>query len=397
MKRVLWVLGLSCLVVNVGYADDAALNQRAPLMAVTQERAATAIEEVDSYFKGQQALQMANSKDETVLASLQEGEHLRALAKQAFDEQAYANALRHSNNAIKQFFDTTQIFSPHKSAVLNKHADEGVTNINDRAPLKVITKERAEAALKEMDSYFEGPLAEKIHGVHDDAVQDSLKESEALRKQAKQAFKEQSYASSIRYSNNAIKTFLDTSQKTIPHQPLIVQQQLAYQSQLKKVNTFMVALEQAAKDVGDDHQATFTDLSQQVVLAEELAASKKYLEGTAVLDAVTIAIKADIRNLLKGEQFKAPKDESPKGIYKYELFRNDTYRALVDLVCNSENGKKFSQENFFKQHEREGDELHEEGLSLAEREEFEAATAKLAESTSSYKYAVRRAGILIPD
>ena len=157
------------------------------------------------------------------------------------------------------------------------------------------------------------------------------------------------------------------------------------------------ALERIAKESGKNAGATLDDIHKLVKEANGLAAEKKYVDGQKVLDHAFLTLKISIESIKQGTTVTAPKDDSPKGIYEYEVFRNDTYRSLIEMLMDDRKKLAIASDPGFLDDVKQADAIRGEGMASGEKKYYEEASKKLGESTSIYKRAVRRAGMPIFD
>ncbi len=274
---------------------------------------------------------------------------------------------------------------------------EPATPLNQRAPLKAITHDRAAASLQEMNALFNSPMAEKISR-HDSATIDAdMARSRALQAQAQQAFQDNDYASTVRFSNNAINSFFNTLQQT--DQPAANSKLKAeYDKKIKSAHTFIGAFKQAIQDSAHQtdpaiHQRIQTMISD----AEQLAQQQEYAQANKLLDNTLITTKLNIRMAMQGATLTADKDTSPKGIYEYERFRSDTYRELITLLRSDRFDQEVTSQPKFLTHEEQGNDYHQQALQLGEAEHYDQATATMKQAVSEFKRAVKMVGFMIPD
>lgn len=163
------------------------------------------------------------------------------------------------------------------------------------------------------------------------------------------------------------------------------------------INALTAALERISKESGKNINAELNDIRGMVKKANSLAAENNYAEARKVLDQAFKIIKTSIASFKQGTTVIAQKDTSPKGIYEYDVFRNDTYKSLIELLTDERRKLPIASDADFINDVRQAGEIRRQGLAAGEQKRYEEASKILGESTSAYKRAVRRTGIQIID
>lgn len=260
------------------------------------------------------------------------------------------------------------------------------------------TPERAENAINEMEKLFSGTSAAKqVNGSKSGAVSAAMHDAEKIRHEAHEALESKDYAEAIHLSDEAKKAFFTAAQQAEPGMVATGKNEGDFKQLLDSVNALTGALERVAQESGKNADAALGDINKLVKKANDLAAEKKHIEGRKVLDKAFLTLKVAIESIKRGTTVTAPKDNSPKGIYDYEVFRNDTYLSLVELFMDERKKMAIASDMDFLNDVRLAGEIRKEGLALGEKKRYEEASKKLGDSTSIYKRAVRRAGIPIFD
>lgn len=268
-------------------------------------------------------------------------------------------------------------------------------------PTKVeqpITPERAQSAVKEMDALFSRSSAGKQVGESKvESVSGTMAGAEKLREDAKKALAAGNHADAIRLSNEAKKAFFAATRKADSGKVKAAQDEERYKQRADSIGALTSALKQAGQESGKDVSDALKDIEAVVKEANALADAKKFGEGRAALDKAYLAAKLGIESIKRGTTAEAKKDTSPKGVYEYDAFRNETYKSLTAMILDERKKAGVESEKDFLDDVKKGDELRKEGLALGEKKNYEVASSKLGESTSAYKRAVRRAGVQIID
>lgn len=124
--------------------------------------------------------------------------------------------------------------------------------------------------------------------------------------------------------------------------------------------------------------------------AEALAADNKYAEGKSRLDQAYLLIKDAVRDMRGGEELTADKNFATKADeFKYEQARNDDYQGLIAGVIKGQTDPTWEEAA------KKGRQLRDDADALGKSGEFEAALAKIGESTNQLKGILRRAGFPI--
>lgn len=257
------------------------------------------------------------------------------------------------------------------------------------------TPERAQGAVKDMEALFTGAWSKKVVNSQEDTVKNILSEAEKERTQAKKALESNDFTNAIEYADKAKNSFLNAASKAKPQKSLAERQEEEYKQRLSNTATLMEAFEQAAKDAQRQGSGTKENLNNMIQDAKKLGANKKFKEANETLEKVSIAFKAIITSLMQGSTVTAEKDESPKGIFEYEIFRNDTYQSLIAML--NEKKLEITQDNEFLDLVKKGDTIRKEADAIGKKSEFESATQQMEESTKNYKAAAALAGIQIPE
>lgn len=260
------------------------------------------------------------------------------------------------------------------------------------------TLERAESAINEMEMLFSGTSAAKqVESSKSGAVSSGMQVAEKLRQQAHQALESKNYAGAIRLSNEAKDSFFNATRQAEPNDALAEKYESDFKQRLTSVNALSTALKQVASDSGKNADASLSKIQGMVKEANGLAAKENYIDGRKVLDKAFMTLKVAIESIKQGTTVTAQKDTSPKGIYEYEVFRNDTYKSLIAMLMEESKKMAIASDPEFLSDVKKGDAVRKEGLALGEKARYVEATKKLGESTSIFKHAVRLSGIPIFD
>lgn len=260
------------------------------------------------------------------------------------------------------------------------------------------TQERAESAIREMEMLFSDTSAAKqVNSSKSDAVSTSMQDVEKIRHQAHQAMEEKNYAQAMQLANDAKVKFFDTTRQAEPEEALAGKRASDFKQRLESVNALTTALKQVAKDSGKNVDSSLNTIQWLVKQANGLAAAEKHVDGRTALDKAFLTVKVSIESIKHGTTVTAKKDTSPKGIYEYEVFRNDTYRTLIGMLMDESKKMSIASDPGFLDDVKKGDIARKEGLALGEKTRYDQATKKLGESTSLYKHAARLSGIPIFD
>lgn len=268
--------------------------------------------------------------------------------------------------------------------------------VQSKAALQAPTAERAQSAIQEMEALFNGAWAKRILENRNEVVSQLLNDAEANRNAAKQAAAANDHAKAVELSDNAKHKFLEAASKATPKKSIEERLELEYKQSLASIQTLIEAYKQTTSDkpqgqAGDTLNKA-NELSNQ---AKELAGSKKFKEASEVLDKADIILKTAITSLMQGSTVTAVKDESPKGIYEYEIFRNDTYKALIEMLVDKK--LNVTKEAGFIAEVKLAEKIRAEAEQIGKKGEFETASSKLLESTAAYKKAADQSGIQIPE
>jgi hypothetical protein len=221
--------------------------------------------------------------------------------------------------------------------------------------------------------------------------------AEELRAAAKKALAAGNHAEAIRLSDEAKKAFFAATRKADAGKVTAAQDQERYRQRRESLLALTDALKAAGKESGKDVGPALKDIDALIKEAAALAEAKKFGEGRSVLDKGYLTAKLGIESIKRGTTAEAKKDNSPKGMYEYDAFRNETYKNLTSMILDERKKAGMESEKDFLADVQKGDELRKDGLALGDKKNYEAASAKLGESTSAYKRAVRRAGVPIID
>lgn len=254
------------------------------------------------------------------------------------------------------------------------------------------SEQRAQNAVQDMDALFTGAWTQHVTQSTDAAVVELLNKAKAYRKQANEALTAQDFAKAIDLSDQAKTTFLQAAQAAKPKKSQAQLDKEGYQQRMESINSMMDAF-QDAEQANDDER--IVNLRHMVEDARKLAAANDHDQANQLLDKVSIAFKAIITTLMQGATVTAEKDTTPKGLYEYEVFRNDTYLSLIEMLHEKE--MKVIHDPEFKADIAKGHEIRKEALAIGATQDYEAAMDKLAKSTNAYKSAVRTSGLPIPD
>ncbi len=257
------------------------------------------------------------------------------------------------------------------------------------------TQERAQTSIQDMDALFNGSWASKVSSSSNQEVSKLMQQAEQARDAARQALDSSDYASAISKATEAKEGFLKAASKARPVKPKAERQKEEYQSRLGNVETLIEAYKQAEQDATDNNKENFNNLLSMVDTAKTAASQNNYEQANDLLNKADIAFKAIITSVMQGSTVTAEKDTSPKGIYAYEIFRNDTYKALIDMLI--EQKLDITQDPGFIADTQQGDKIRREAAAIGDREDYPAATERMIESTNAYKGAVRLSGIPITD
>lgn len=273
-------------------------------------------------------------------------------------------------------------------------ASESGNSSTSRLVQQPATQERAENAVSEMEKLFSSTSAAKqVGNSKSESVSDAMHEAEGLRHEAHEALEEKGFAEAIHLADEAKNAFFAATQHTEPDAGLASKYESDFKHMLDSVNALTEALERIAKEAGKNVGDTLNDIRKQVKEANSLAAEKKYVDGQKVLDHAFLTLKISIQSIKQGTTVTASKDESPKGIYEYEVFRNDTYRSLIEMLMDDRKKLAIASDPGFLDDVKQADAIRNEGMATGEKKHYEEASEKLSKSTSIYKSAVRRAGI----
>lgn len=260
------------------------------------------------------------------------------------------------------------------------------------------TQERAESAIKEMEMLFSGTSAAKqVGNSKSESVSTGMQEAEKIRLQAHQAMEDKNYAKVIHLSDEAKDKFFDATRQAEPIKALTDKNESDFKQRLESVNALTKALKQATKESGKNADNALNIIQGLVKQANGLAAEDKYVDGRKALDKAFLVLKVSIESIKNGTTVTAQKDNSPKGVYEYEVFRNDTYKTLIAMLMDESKKMAIASDPNFLEDVKKGDGIRKEGITLGEKARYEEATKKLGESTSAYKHAVRLAGVPIFD
>lgn len=260
------------------------------------------------------------------------------------------------------------------------------------------TPERAENSIKEMEMLFSGSSAAKqVSSSKSEAVSIGMQDAEKIRQHAHQAMEEKNYAKAIRLANEAKGKFIDATRQAEPEEALANKSESDFNHRLDSVSALTKALKQAAKESGKNVDSALTNIQSLVKQAKGLAAEQKFVDGRKSLDKALMVLKVSIESIKHGTTVTAQKDTSPKGIFEYEVFRNDTYRTLIGMLMDESKKLSIASDPEFLDDVKKGDGIRKEGMALGEKARYAEATKKLGESTSFYKHAVRLAGVPIID
>ncbi|TAN74718.1 MAG: hypothetical protein EPN14_09050 [Gallionella sp.] len=260
------------------------------------------------------------------------------------------------------------------------------------------TPERAENSVNEMEKLFSGSSAAKqVGNSKSGAVSTLMHDAENIRHEAHEALESKNYAEAIHLSNEAKKAFFAAAQQAEPGVALASKEEGDFKHMLDSVNALTGALERTAKESGKNSDAALKNIHGLVKNANNLAAEKKHVDGRKLLDKAFLALKVAIESIKQGTTVTAQKDNSPKGIYEYEAFRNDTYLSLVEMFMDERKKMAIASDTDFLNDVRLASEIRKEGLASGEKKRYEEASKRLGDSTSIYKRAVRRAGVPIFD
>lgn len=187
------------------------------------------------------------------------------------------------------------------------------------------------------------------------------------------------------------------TQQAKPATALVDKSEDDFKRMLDSVNALAGALERISKESGKNTDAALRDIRGLVKEANDLAAKNKHVDGRKVLDKAFLIIKSVIVSIKQGTTIMTQKDNSPKVLYEYEVFRNDTYKSLVEMFMDERNKMVIASDPGFIDNVKQAGEIRKEGLASGEKNRYEEASKILGESTSIYKRAVRRSGIPIID
>lgn len=260
------------------------------------------------------------------------------------------------------------------------------------------TRERAESAIQEMEMLFSSSSAAKqVGSSKSESVSSGLQGAEKIRHQAHQAMEEKNYAKAILLSGEAKSNFFDAARQAEPDDALASKHENDFRKRLESVNALTKALRQVAHDSGKHSDTALKNIQSLVKQANGLAAKDNYVEGRKSLDQAFVLLKVSIEAIKNGTTVTAEKDTSPKGIYEYEIFRNDTYLSLIGMLMDESKNMAIASDPAFLSDVKHGDEVRKQGLSLGDKNRYDEATKKLGESTSIYKHAARLAGVPVFD
>ena len=267
-----------------------------------------------------------------------------------------------------------------------------------QAQQQPVTLERAESSIREMEMLFSGSSAAKqVCNSKSEAVSTGRHEAENYRQQAHQAMKDNDYAAAIRLSKEAKEHFFDVARQAEPQEALAEKHERDFEQRLSSVKALTTALKQVSQDSGKQVDDALKTIQGMVSEANVLAAAEQYVDGRKVLDKAFLSLKVAIESIKEGTTVTAQKDTSPKGIYEYEVFRNDTYKSLIAMLMDESKKMAIASDPEFQSNVKKGDAIRKEGLALGEKAHYVEATKKLGDSTSTYKHAVRLAGVPIID
>jgi len=261
-----------------------------------------------------------------------------------------------------------------------------------------VSQERAENAIQQMEMLFTGSSAYKqISNNNSGAVSAGIQEAEKLRKQAHQALENNNYEDAIQLSNEAKESFFNVTRQADSEGALAKKHASDFKHRLSSVNALTTALEQVATDAGKNPESALKDIQGMINEANGLAKKDKYVDGRKILDKAFLSLKIAIDSIKEGTTVTAQKDTSPKGIYEYEVFRNDTYKSLIEMLMEEGRKLAIATDPDFLKDVKKGDAIRKEGIAMGEKARYGDAIKKLGESTSVYKHAVRLAGVPIID
>lgn len=282
------------------------------------------------------------------------------------------------------------------SVCCTAQADESGNHSTSRMAQQPATQERAENAVSEIEKLFSSTSAAKqVGNSKSESVSSAMHEAEELRHEAHEALEEKDFAEAIHLADEAKNAFFAATQHAEPGVALASKYESDFKHMLDSVNALVEALERVAKESGKNVDDTLNGIHKQVKEANGLAAEKKYVDGQKVLDHAFLTLKISIESIKQGTTVTAPKDESPKGIYEYEVFRNDTYRSLIEMLMDDRKKLAIVSDPGFLDDVKQADAIRNEGMASGEKKHYEEASEILGKSTSIYKSAVRRAGIPI--
>jgi len=277
-------------------------------------------------------------------------------------------------------------------------AREPATSSAARLAQLPATQERAESSINEMEMLFSGSsAAQQVSSSKSGTVSTTIGDAEVIRRQANQAMEEKNYAKAIRLSDEAKNKFFDATRQAESSKVLAGKRESDFKQRLGSVNSLTKALKQVAKDSGKNVDPALNNVQALVKQADDLAMKDKYVEGRKTLDKAFLVLKVSIEAIKHGTTVTAQKDTSPKGIYEYEIFRNETYQALIGMLMDESKKLSIASDPELPADIKRGDAIRKEGIALGDKTLYEEAAKKLGESTSIYKHAVRLSGVPIFD